>query len=112
FSTKEEEQGMEEQESEDTDDPNTYIAENDDDEGEELEVNQEDINVHDSDGEGAEDTNDAFIFVRRKGTQGEEGTWSEERSEGASTKEPDMPKLTQEEVNEKVTREVEKIINT
>ncbi|KAH9303897.1 hypothetical protein KI387_008301, partial [Taxus chinensis] len=112
FSAKEEEKGMEEPESEDTNDLNAYLGEKDDDEEEELEVDQEPINVHDLGEEGAEDTNDAFIFVRRKGTQGEEGAQNEERSEGASTKEPDMPKLTQEEVTEKVTREVEKIINT
>ncbi|KAH9307974.1 hypothetical protein KI387_035885, partial [Taxus chinensis] len=45
------------------------------------------------------------------GAQGEEGAQNEERSEGASTKELDMPKLTQEEVDEKVTREAKKMIN-
>ncbi|KAH9292823.1 hypothetical protein KI387_041998, partial [Taxus chinensis] len=111
FSAREEEQGTKEQGSEDIDDLNAYVGERDDDEGEELEVDQEPIDIHDSEGEEAEDANDAFIFVRRKGTQREEGMHSEEGSEGASTKEPDMPKLTQEEVNEKETREAEKIID-
>ncbi|KAH9299874.1 hypothetical protein KI387_044097, partial [Taxus chinensis] len=66
------EQGMEEPRSEDTDDPNAYIGEKDDDEEGELEVDEEPIDVHDLGEEGAEDTNDAFIFVRRKGAQGEE----------------------------------------
>ncbi|KAH9300838.1 hypothetical protein KI387_012421, partial [Taxus chinensis] len=41
----------------------------------------------------------------------EEGMRGEEGSEGASTKEADVPKLTQEEVGEKETREEEKIID-
>ncbi|KAH9287637.1 hypothetical protein KI387_031754, partial [Taxus chinensis] len=105
FSEKEEEQGTEEQGSEYVDDLNAYLGEKDDVEGEELEVDQEPIDVHDSEGEEAEDTNDSFIFVRRKGTQRKEDVRSEKMSEGDSTKELDMPKITQEEVNEKATRE-------
>ncbi|KAH9287627.1 hypothetical protein KI387_031744, partial [Taxus chinensis] len=55
FSVEEEEKGMEELESEDTDDLNAYIGEKDDDEEEELEVNQELIDVHDLEEEEAED---------------------------------------------------------
>ncbi|KAH9312012.1 hypothetical protein KI387_027047, partial [Taxus chinensis] len=54
-------------------DLNTYRGETDDDGEEELEVDQEHIYLHDSEGEETEDTNDAFIFTRRKGTQREEG---------------------------------------
>ncbi|KAH9331914.1 hypothetical protein KI387_004022, partial [Taxus chinensis] len=91
---------------EDTDDTNTYIGKKDDDEEEELEVDHDLIDVHDSEEEEAEDANDAFIFARRKGTQGEEGTHGVKKGvRGASTKDLDMPKLTQEEVDEKVIRE-------
>ncbi|KAH9325655.1 hypothetical protein KI387_005833, partial [Taxus chinensis] len=91
-------------------DLNAYVGERDDDEGEELEVDQEPINIHESEGEEVDNVNDAFIFVR-KDTRREEGARGEEGSKGASTKEPDVPKLTQEEVDEKETREEEKIID-
>ncbi|KAH9294730.1 hypothetical protein KI387_038318, partial [Taxus chinensis] len=53
FLAREEEQRTEEQGSEDMNDLHAYVGERDDNEGEELEVDQEPINIHDSEGEEA-----------------------------------------------------------